>query len=91
MKHLLVFSALVLVGTMGATTSTSAKGPKPVPVGECQLDISGRMQCAYDSQSECLAAARAYRRIYSDVRGCFFSTADPDWWHYHRWVLEYAP
>lgn len=91
MKHSLLSLALLIASIPATTTPTAAKGPKPAPVGECQLDISGRMVCAYDTQSECLAAVRALRRTYRDARGCYLSTADPDWWHYDRWILEYTP
>ena len=87
----LLLSTLLLVATMPVAAPAIAKGPRPAPAGECRPDISGRMQCAYDTQSECLAAARAIRRENRTVQGCWLSTADPNWWHYDRWVLEYYP
>jgi hypothetical protein len=91
MKHSMLSLALLLATIPATTTSVAAKGPKPAPVGECQMDIGWRMVCAYDTQSECLAAVRSLRRTYRDVQGCYLSTADPDWWHYGRWILQYTP
>jgi hypothetical protein len=84
-------SALLIAGLGAPSMPLAAKGPKPVPVGECQLDISGRMQCAYETRDQCLQALRALRREHYDVQGCWLSTADPTWWHYNRYVLEYYP
>jgi hypothetical protein len=68
-----------------------ARGPKPPPVvtEECRQDGSLTV-CAYDTKDECVSAARALRRQRPlFVNGCFLSTADPDYWHYGRWFLEY--
>ena len=86
-------SIAVLLGSEAAFASPPAgRGPKPAPQPtECQLDISGRMQCAYPTYEECRAALRALRRDHPDVSGCWLSTADPSWWHYDQYVLEYYP
>ena len=91
-KRLLVAALLGASLIQPLPTAAPAKGPRPAPVAvDCQLDISGRMQCAYNTKDECLAAARKLRRTFRDVQGCWLSTADPDGWHYDLYVLEYYP
>lgn len=54
------------------------------------MEDSSLTVCAYSSSSACNAAARALRRehpVY--LGGCYLSTADPGYWHYGMWVLEY--
>ena len=88
---------LLLVGLLAASdvafsAPPAGRGPKPPPEGDCRLDISGRMQCAYPTYDECRAALRAFRREQVDLAsGCWLSTADPNWWHYDQYVLEYYP
>ena len=92
MQKLLLIAALLGTSITAPLSPAAAKGapPAPTPV-DCQLDVSGRMQCAYTTQAECLTAARAKRKTNRTVQGCYLSTADPDWWHYGLWYLEYYP
>ena len=95
MKAIRLSLILALVGSSNVALSAPppGKGPKPAPEPtECQLDISGRMQCAYATYDECRAAMRVFRREgYDLASGCWLSTADPSWWHYDQYVLEYWP
>lgn len=92
MRHLLLISALLGASAVSPTLPAVAKGPPAPPPAECRLDISGRMQCAYETRDECKAGIRYYRRNgHPEASGCWLSTADPDWWHYGKYVLEYWP
>ena len=93
MKRLLVAAALLSLSAIPPSTPAIAKGPPPPPEAvDCQLDISGRMQCAYLTLGECRTALRSMKRTYHrNVFGCYQSTADPEWWHYGLYVLEFWP
>jgi hypothetical protein len=89
---LLVVVSLLASADAAFSARPSGTGPKPTPQPtECQLDISGRMQCAYSTYDECRTALRTLRHQHPDVQGCWLSTADPSWWHYDQYILEYWP
>ena len=93
MRNWLLAAALLGASMVPPSSPAVAKGspPPPTPV-DCQLDISGRMQCAYVTRDECRAGIRYFRRNgHPEASGCWLSTADPDWWHYGKYVLEYWP
>ena len=91
MLKLLLAAALLVSSVVPSFAPAIAKGPKPAPAPEECRDDQWLTVCTYSSQSECLSAARALRRERpSFVSGCYLSTADPDYWHYGQWVLEYA-
>lgn len=91
MHKLLLIAALLGTSITAPLSPAMAKGPKPAPTPvECQVDISGRIVCAYTTKDECLSAVRAMRRTNRSVWGCYYS-AEPEWWHYGLWFLEYQP
>ena len=91
--HKIILASVLVAGTLVPPISPlAARGPEPAPEPvACNLDISGRWQCAYTTKAECTAALRALRPEHHDVSGCWLSTADPDWWHYGLYVLQYWP
>jgi hypothetical protein len=92
LRFALAFGLLSASVAQPTLPAVAKAGPKPAPVAvACDWDISGRWQCGYSTKEECLAALRKLRREHPDVTGCWLSTADPDWWHYGLYVLEYYP
>jgi hypothetical protein len=54
------------------------------------MEDSSLTVCAYSSFSACSSAARKLLREHPAYLGrCYLSSADPGYWHYGMWVLEY--
>jgi hypothetical protein len=89
MSRLLLVSALLAASIVPPVSPAAARGKPVHEDGVCMQDSSLTV-CAYSSQNACLTAARAIRRDKpAYLGGCYLSTADPDYWHYGMWVLEY--
>ena len=91
MRRLVLICAILSASIVTPLTPMAAKGPPVAPPGDCRPDISGQTLCAYPTREECRAALRIIRRDHPEVWGCWLSTADPDWWHYGKYVLQYWP
>lgn len=88
-RRLVLASALLVASIVPPASSAAAKGKPVAEEGVCMEDSSLTV-CAYSSFSACSSAARKLLREHPAYLGrCYLSSADPGYWHYGMWVLEY--